>query len=75
MVHLNDFTEKCVFFTRNCSMKSVLLVKYVRILLLPNRAGNNKIITPQEVKILPLAAYSHAGKNSNFLWGDNLPIG
>ena len=56
MVHLNDFTEKDVYFSLEIVPKSVLLVKYVRMLLLPNRAGNNKIITPQEEKILPLAA-------------------
>ena len=57
-----------------CGEAAVSLVKYVRIPLLPNRAGNNKIITPQEVN-----NSSPRERIVNFLWGDNsiitLPIG
>ena len=51
----------------------------MNILFLPNRKGNNKIITPKEVKILPRAAVGRKGKNFYFLRGDNFivtrPIG
>ena len=55
LIKIAWFHEKNQSFLWDYSSHArLLLVKDIRMLLLPNRAGNNKIITLQEEKFFPL---------------------
>ena len=47
------------------------IIKVMRIVLSPNQAGDNRILTLQEVKFFPPCGFA-ARDRIIFLWGENL---